>query len=57
MKTVIDWAKASGYRELYLWVTAVNHDAERLYQRNGFARTGSKQDIRGGLEYEMVRRL
>lgn len=57
VKTVIDWARTSGYRELYLWVTAVNHNAEKLYQLNDFARTGAHQDIRGGLEFEMVRRL
>jgi GNAT superfamily N-acetyltransferase len=57
VKTVIEWAKAGGYRELYLWVTAVNHNAERLYQLNDFVRTGASQDIRGGLEFEMVRKL
>ena len=58
VKTVIEWARAAGYEEMFLWVTDGNGDAERLYRRNGFARTGGVQDIRPGeLEYEMVRRL
>ena len=58
VKTVIDWARAAGYEEIFLWVTDVNLNAERLYQRNGFARTGAVQDVRPGeLEHEMVRRL
>ena len=58
VKTVIEWARAAGYEEMFLWVTDGNTNAERLYRRNGFARTGGVQDIRPGeLEYEMVRRL
>lgn len=58
VKTVIDWATERGYGELFLWVTAVNAVAERLYARNGFVRTGASQDVRPGeLEYEMSRRL
>lgn len=58
VKTVIDWATKRGYREVFLWVTAVNAAAERLYARNGFVRTGASQDVRPGeLEYEMARRL
>ena len=58
VRTVVDWARAAGYEEIFLWVTDVNLTAERLYQRNGFARTGAVQDVRPGeLEHEMVRRL
>jgi GNAT superfamily N-acetyltransferase len=58
LKTVVEWAEERGYRELFLWVTAVNGAAERLYARNGFVRTGASQDVRPGeLEYEMARRL
>lgn len=58
VNTVIEWARAAGYEEMFLWVTDGNANAERLYRRNGFARTGAVQDVRPGeLEYEMVRRL
>lgn len=58
VRTVIDWARAAGYEELFLWFTAGNANAERLYQRYGFARTGAVQDVRPGeLEHEMVRKL
>jgi GNAT superfamily N-acetyltransferase len=58
VKTVIGWAAERGYGDLYLWVTAVNSAAERLYARNGFVRTGASQDVRPGeLEYEMSRSL
>lgn len=58
VKTVIEWAAERGYGEVFLWVTAVNAAAERLYARNGFVRTGASQDVRPGeLEYEMARRL
>ena len=58
VKTVIEWAKDHGYGSLFLWVTAVNAGAERLYLRNGFVRTGAAQDVRPGeLEYEMAKRL
>ena len=54
VKTVIEWARAQGYSRMFLWVTEVNHSAERLYLRNGFERTGASQDVRPGLvEYEM----
>ena len=54
VKTVMEWAKLSGHSKLLLWVTDGNDNAERLYVRNGFARTGAAQDVRPGhLEYEM----
>jgi GNAT superfamily N-acetyltransferase len=58
VQTVVDWATEEGFREVFLWVTAVNATAERLYARNGFVRTGASQDVRPGeLEYEMTRPL
>lgn len=58
VKTVVDWARAAGYPEMLLWVADGNSNAERLYVRNGFARTGAGQEMRPGrLEYEMSRRL
>jgi GNAT superfamily N-acetyltransferase len=58
VKTLIDWARGAGYEEMFLWVTEGNANAERLYARNGFERTGAVQDVRPGqLEHEMSRRL
>ena len=58
VKTVVEWARAAGYADMLLWVADGNVNAERLYVRNGFARTGADQEMRPGqLEYEMSRRL
>ena len=58
VQTVVDWAKAGGYDRIFLWVTDGNANAERLYARNGFGRTGAAQDVRPGhVEYEMSRAL
>jgi GNAT superfamily N-acetyltransferase len=58
VQRVIQWARETGYDELLLWVVDGNESAERLYERNGFRRTGAVQDVRpGDLEYEMSRRL
>ena len=55
VKHLLDWAMGRKYDEMFLWVTAVNAAAERLYARNGFVRTGAAQDVRPGeLEYEMA---
>ena len=35
VKHVIEWARSSRYDEMFLWVTDVNANAERLYQRLG----------------------
>jgi len=58
VKTIMDWARAEGYSRMFLWVTAVNPNAERLYARNGFERTGASQDVRPReLEVEMSKSL
>lgn len=58
VKTLIEWAREAGYREMFLWVAAVNERAERLYLRNSFTRTGAVQDVRPGEhEFEMSRPL
>ena len=58
VKTLLEWAKAKGYGQMFLWVTAVNPRAEHLYAQHGFARTGASQEVRPGeLEYEMSRHL
>jgi GNAT superfamily N-acetyltransferase len=58
VKTVVEWAKKTGYSQMLLWVADGNDNAERLYVRNGFKPTGERQDLRpGALEHEMVRDL
>jgi len=58
IEIVLEWARAEGYSRVLLWVTEVNHTAERLYTRAGFVRTGATQDVRPGeLEHEMSREL
>ena len=57
---VLAWAKDSGYRHIVLWVVEGNANAERLYERSGFKRTGAVQTVRPGdarVEYEMERAL
>ncbi len=58
VKTLIEWARSGGYSQMSLWVTDVNADAQRLYERNQFVRTGAVQEVRPGeLEHEMSRTL
>jgi len=54
--TVVEWAKAAGFRQVLLWVTEGNVNAEALYRRNGFIRTGEtvEEPLR---EFEMARKL
>jgi GNAT superfamily N-acetyltransferase len=58
LTTVLDWIRAKRYREVYLWVADGNVNAERLYLRKGFARTGESEEVRPGqLEFELSRKL
>lgn len=60
IKRILDWAQENDYSECVLWVTEVNAAAQRLYERNGFRRTGSVSQVRPdeeAVEYEMVRNL
>ena len=56
---VIRWAAAEHHVAIQLHVTEGNTRAERVYQRNGFERTGrSRLRERDGVaEFEMERRL
>ena len=54
--TVVEWARNAGYQQIVLWVAEGNDRAERLYERNGFVRTGElARDPKP--EFEMCRRL
>ncbi len=60
VKSVLDWARSSGYSRVVLWVTKGNEQAEKLYERIGFVRTGEMSLVRAGedrIEYEMARKL
>jgi GNAT superfamily N-acetyltransferase len=57
---VVDWAKGKGFNQVLLWVTEVNENAQRLYERHGFARTGRMVEVRPrepAVEYEMAKVL
>jgi GNAT superfamily N-acetyltransferase len=58
VETVVGWAADEGFSQVLLWVTEVNRNAERLYVRHGFARTGRVSEVRPGepaVENEMSR--
>ncbi|HEY1455148.1 MAG TPA: GNAT family N-acetyltransferase [Candidatus Dormibacteraeota bacterium] len=60
IRAVLGWLKREGYRTVTLWVAAGNDEAERLYERNGFARTGESSLVspdEDRLEHEMSREL
>jgi ribosomal protein S18 acetylase RimI-like enzyme len=56
VQTVVERSKAEGFGLLLLWVAEGNIHAERLYERNGFSRTGEviQQPKR---EFEMSKQL
>ena len=56
---VIEWARDEGIATIRLHVTEGNARAERVYDRNGFSRTGTMivRDHDGVAEGEMERRL
>jgi GNAT superfamily N-acetyltransferase len=55
LRTVLDWARGQHFRRVYLWVTEGNENAEHLYLRHGFARTGAQEELRPGeFEHEMT---
>lgn len=60
VKSVLEWARSTGYSYVVLWVTEGNGQAEKLYERNAFVRTGQVSLVRAGedrIEYEMGRKL
>jgi ribosomal protein S18 acetylase RimI-like enzyme len=60
MLASVESAREAGYDELFLWATEHNTNAERLYERHGFQRTGATQPVRPGddrLEFEMSVRV
>jgi len=60
IKRILGWAQENDFSAAVLWVTEVNEAAQRLYERNGFRRTGNVDKVREGeeaVEYEMYRNL
>jgi GNAT superfamily N-acetyltransferase len=53
---VTAWAKVEGNNQLVLWVTEGNGNAEALYERNGFSRTGEVIE-EPRREFEMWKRI
>jgi GNAT superfamily N-acetyltransferase len=56
VQTVAEWSRDAGFGRLVLWVADGNVHAERLYERNGFTRTGELIRERQ-VEFEMSKRL
>jgi ribosomal protein S18 acetylase RimI-like enzyme len=59
VRCVVTDARRRGCRRILLWVSDGNRPAERLYERNGFERTGRRQPIdeddrSRGTEFEMA---
>ena len=49
------WAKARGFAALFLWVTASNTAARRLYGRCGFTATGESQPLPSNTALQEIR--
>ena len=45
VNAVLDWARASGAREVQLWVTRGNTAAQNLYRAMGFTETSGSQPL------------
>lgn len=45
VETVVDWSKAAGADDVSLWVVESNLDARHLYEKAGFAPTGTTQPL------------
>jgi GNAT superfamily N-acetyltransferase len=45
VQTVVQWARGEGHACVHLWVTETNNPARRLYERCGFALTGSRKPL------------
>jgi GNAT superfamily N-acetyltransferase len=50
-----DWVKAHDHDAVFLWVTASNAAAQKLYQRCGFAPTGDRQPLPSDPELTEIR--
>lgn len=60
VEAVFDWARNHDCGQVVLWVTEVNHTAEKLYSDLGFGRTGRSIEVRPDepvLEFEMTKVL
>ena len=58
VRRVIAWTEDQGFSHIELEVTIGNHQAEQLYERCGFARTGvEKSDGGGHITFTMELRL
>jgi GNAT superfamily N-acetyltransferase len=55
LDAVVEWARAEGVASIALWVADGNDEARRLYERRGFAETGQRDVIRGGLGEQRLR--
>jgi ribosomal protein S18 acetylase RimI-like enzyme len=56
IEAVVEWARGQDLSQVLLWVAEGNKQAEALYERNGFVRTGVviDQPLR---EFEMSKRI